>query len=104
MLDYRLSREEQELTLTVCRADDDVRVYTSDRLYMRKLDGLCERFPDVYRCIWTDKQIMGDSLPLGRKYEFPRRFLRFGVPASAAQIAAARVNMAKINSTVKNTR
>lgn len=98
MLEYRLSRDEQELTLTVSRADDDVRVYTSDRMFMRKLDALCERFPGVYRCTWTDGQVLGDGLPMGKKYEFPRRFFRFGRPASDAQIAAARANVARINS------
>ena len=98
MLDYRLSKAEQELTLTVCRADDDVRVYTSDRVYMRKLDKLCETFPDVYKCSWVDGQVLGDALPMGKRYTFPRRFLRFASPPSEAQRAAARANAAKMHS------
>ena len=102
MLNYKLTRDEQELTLTACRADDDVSVYASDRTFMRKLDGLCERFPDVYRCVWIDGQVMGDGVPMGKRYTFPRRFLRFARPASDAQREAARANVAKINSTVQN--
>lgn len=98
MLDYRLTRDEQELTLTVCRADDDVRVYTSDRLYMRKLDKLCETFPDVYKCSWVDGQVLGDSLPMGKRYTFPRKYLRFAAPPSEAQRAAARANAVKMRS------
>ena len=101
-MDYRLSTQEQELTLTVVRADAVVRVYTSDRVYMRKLDKLHEEHPDVYKRTWTDTQIMGDGLPMGVRYEFPRRYLRFGRPASAAQVTAARANMARINSTGQN--
>ena len=96
MLDHRLTREEQELTLTICRADDDVQVYTSDRIYLRKLDRLCELFPGEYRCVWTDNQVLGDSLPMGKRYTFPRRFLRFAAPPSEAQRAAARANAAKM--------
>jgi len=98
MLDYRLSRDEQELTLTVTRSDDVVTVYTSDRVHMRQLDKLCAQYPGVYVTVWTDKQTMGDGLPLGRRYTFPRRYLRFGHPATDAQRAAARANMFKINS------
>ena len=103
MLDYRLSKAEQEMTLTVCRSDDDVHVYASDRVFLRKLDGLCAEFPEVYRKTWTDPQILGDGLPMGAKYTFPRRYLRFGHPASAAQIEAARANAVKMRSTSQNT-
>lgn len=102
MLDYRLSREEQELTLTVTRSDSLVTVYTSDRIHMRQLDGLCKRYPDTYKCVWTDCQVLGDGLPMGRRYTFPRRYLRFGHPASAAQIEAARVNALKMRSARRN--
>lgn len=98
MLESRLTKTEQELTLVVCRDDDVVRVYTSDRRSMVKLDGLCEKYPDVYRCTWVDAQLLGDGLPMGKRYVFPRRFLRFGVPASVAQRAAARASIARINS------
>lgn len=97
-MDYRLSTQEQELTLTAVRADDVVTCYTSDRVYMRKLDKLHQEFPDVYRLVWTDSQIMGDGAPMGKRYQFPRRYLRFGKPASEAQQAARRANAVKMRS------
>lgn len=97
-LRYKLTAAEQETTLIACRDNDEVVAYTSDRLTMRKLDGLCERFPAVYCCVWTDGQVLGDGLPMGKRYTFPRRYLRFGHPASVAQVEAARANAAKMRS------
>lgn len=95
---YKLTEQEQEMTLTVVRADDVVTCYTSDRVYMRKLDKLHQEFPDVYKRTWEDGQVMGDGLPMGVRYEFPRRYLRFGKPASEAQQAARRANAVKMRS------
>lgn len=98
MLDYRLSMQEQELTIRVSRDEERVRVYASDRAAMKKLDRLCALFPGEYVNTWTDGQIMGDGLPMAKKYTFPRRYLRFGKPASAAQVEASRMKLLKINS------
>lgn len=95
---YKLTEQEQELVVTVTRADDVVTCYTSDRVHMRKLDKLHQEFPDVYRLVWTDSQIMGDGAPMGKRYQFPRRYLRFGKPASEAQQAARRANAVKMRS------
>lgn len=43
-----LTREEQEVVITTCAADNDVEVYTSDPVYIRKLDKLCKRCPECY--------------------------------------------------------
>ena len=102
MLDYRPTKEEQELTITTTRAGDLADVYTNDRTYMRKLDGLCDRYPETYRRTWADNQVMGDGLPFGVRYQFPRRLLRFGRPASDVKIAAGRAAAARMNSGRRN--
>jgi hypothetical protein len=94
---YRLAPEEQETTFATCKTDGNVRVYTSCRDDMRRLDAMCERYPDVYTKTWTDGTILADGHPAGARYEFPKRFLRLGKPASEAQLAAARANVDRIN-------
>ena len=85
MADYKLSREEQELTITISRSEDTVHLCTSDRLYMKKRDKLCNDHPDSYRKVWEDSLIAGDGLPVSVRYEFPRKLLRFGRPATEGQ-------------------
>ena len=99
---YRLTAAEQETTFVHCRSDVEATIYTSDRARMMKLDKMCEDFPDVYRCVWVDSQIMGDGLPMGKRYSIPARYVRFAKPASQAQLAAARAGMARINSVREN--
>lgn len=98
MLNYRLSFAERETTFVHCRADSDATIYTSDRARMAKLDKLCAKFPGVYQCVWTDTQILGDGLPMGKRYSVPSKLIRFGKPASEAQKAAGREKAAKMNS------
>lgn len=100
---YRMALEEQETTYATCKVDGNVRVYTSCRDDMRRLDAMCERYPDIYTKTWTDSTILADGQPAGVRYEFPKRYLRLGHPASAAQMAAARANVEKINSDRQNT-
>ena len=102
MLNYKLTAAEQETSVVCCRADNAVTVFTSDRRDMKRLDTLCERFPEVYHRTWVDDQIMGDGLPMGKKYTFPRRFFRFVTPRSDAQRAAAARNAAVARSARQN--
>lgn len=44
-----LSREEQEVVITMSAADTGVEVYASDPVYIRKLDKLCDRRPNCYK-------------------------------------------------------
>lgn len=46
-----LTREEQEVIITMSAADTGVEVYASDSVYIRKLDKLCERSPDCYKLV-----------------------------------------------------
>lgn len=98
MLNYRLSSAEQETTLTYTRTDAEAVMYTSDRLRMAKMDKLCQQHPEAYRCIWIDDQILGDGLPMAKRYSVPVKLLRFAKPATEAQKAAGRRNLARISS------
>ena len=46
-----LSREEQEVIITMSAADTGVEVYASDPVYIRKLDKLCDRRPNCYKLV-----------------------------------------------------
>lgn len=107
MLNYNLSLEEQETLINMDngntsimsdRSEPTASVYTADRNRMKKLDKLCEQYPEEYVCYWTDTQIMKDGKPVGKRYYVPTHLIRFAKPASKAQKEAARANMSKINS------
>lgn len=95
---YKLPPNEQELTLVVTRADNAVHVYSTDRRYQRVLHRLCREYPEVYREVWSDPEIAGDGLPVGVRFEFPKKYLRFGKPSTEAQQAARRANAMKMRS------
>ena len=98
MLSYKPCNDEQETLITFYRGDGDASIYTADRQMMKKFDALCAGYPDDYECTWTDTQILGDGLPMAKRYRMPLKLLRFGKPASDAQRSAARNNLNKINS------
>ena len=106
MIDYKLSDAEQETvinkggdtTFIYDEAEPIVEIYTASRREMNRFDKLCTQFPLEYKCVWTDSQIMGDGRPMAKRYTMPAKLLRYGKPASEAKKAAARANVAKINS------
>jgi len=99
MKHIKLTMDEQELTLTTTRTSDTIDVYTSDRVYMRKLDKLCNDYPDAYTLVWTDTQATEEGTPIGKRYQFSKRFLKFGKPASEARRASALRNINKLKNT-----
>ena len=92
----KYSLQERETSIVWDDAERVARVYTASPATMRKLARLADDFPGVYKCVWQEKT--GDATTAA-KYEVPARFIRFGRPASAAQIEAGKAKMAKINST-----
>jgi hypothetical protein len=60
---------------------------------MRKLDNLAAQFPDVYLRTWTEET--GGKVTAA-KYEVNARYIRFGKPATEAQIARGKM-LAKAN-------
>ena len=46
------SRYEQETSIVWDEDAKIARIYTSSPVSMRKLDKLCEQYPEAYRCVW----------------------------------------------------
>lgn len=90
MLNYRLPSDEQETVISHNRAGKMARIYTSDRLVMPKLDKLCREHPNVYKCVWVDSQILGDGLPMAKRYEVEKKYVRHRVPISEKSLEQRR--------------
>lgn len=90
------SRQEMETSIVWDDAQKTARVYTASSVTMRKLEKLAAQFPDVYRRTWTEET---SGKVTAAKYEVDARYVRFGKPASEAQIARGKMlTRAKINS------
>ena len=84
------SRIEQETSIVWDEDGKVARIYASSTVSIRKLNRLCERFPDAYRRVWEEKDAEGNVT--AAKYETACRMIRFGKPASEAKMEAARRN------------
>lgn len=75
---------EQETTIVWDEEEQIAHIYAASPVTLRKLDKLVAEFPDVYKCVWVDKD------ESAKKYEVTKRLIRFGKPASEAVREAAR--------------
>ncbi len=82
----RFTRLEQETTVVMNAEEATAEVFTADPVYLRKLKKLHEEFPDTY--IQNSLNQDSDDTILSATYTVPKKFIRFGKPASAARIAA----------------
>ncbi len=80
------SRYEQETSILWNEEDKTANVYTASPVTMRKLDKMCERFPDDYKCVWVDSD--GGA----KKYTIAPKLVSFRAPTSEAKREAARRN------------
>lgn len=89
------SRTEQETSIVWDEEQKIARVYTASPVTMRKLDRLCEQFPDEYRRTWTETD--EDGRITAAKYEVYKGFVRFGKPRVVSEETreAARERMAQ---------
>lgn len=85
-----IPREEQETIINFCADDKTAHVYTCDSVYIRKLDKLCERCPDIYKVVKQDE--------CSKTYSMPKRLVSFRVPRELTeeQRAAAVERLAKM--------
>ena len=67
-----LTRLEQETVIIFNAAEDTIEIETFDPVYIRKLDKMCDEFPDVYKKKPTATN--------GGSYTVPKKFLRFAKP------------------------
>ena len=82
------SRYEQETSIVWDEDGKVARIYTASPISMRKLDRLCEGFPDAFKRVWTEKDAQGNVT--AAKYETVCKLIRFGKPASEAMKEKAR--------------
>lgn len=93
------TKYEAETTVTFSDADRMVNIYSASPVVMRRLDRLCENFPDVYKCIWTEDGGTAKKYTVGDK-----KYIKFGKPASEAMKQRGRDFAAKMyrNTVEKN--
>ena len=68
----KLTRYEQETVVNANAEETTATVYTADPVYIRKLDALVEKYPDIYKVIRTNE--------MSKTYEFPKKLLSFRSP------------------------
>ena len=71
---YPLKACEREVTIRFDMEERVAHIYTSEPVYMRRLDKLVETLPEVYKCVKVDE------LGYFKKYECPMKFIKFGKP------------------------
>lgn len=54
-MDYNLTKTEQETIISYDNQNDECDIYTCDRKLMNRLDGLCKKHPDAFKCKKQDK-------------------------------------------------
>ena len=64
-----LSRKEQEVVINFGALDTTISVYTSDPVFIRKMDGLVRTSPHLYK-------VVGET-EISKTYEMPKNFLTF---------------------------
>lgn len=69
---YSLKACEREVTIRFDMEERVAHIYTSEPVYMRKLDKLVETLPEIYKCVKVDE------LGYFKKYECPMKFIKFG--------------------------
>ena len=74
---YHITNAERETTIRFDAEERVAHIYTNMPPYIRRLDKLCERYPEEYRLVSRD-----DS---SAKYTCPARRIRFGKPGKKAQ-------------------
>lgn len=81
---YTLTQEERETTIRFDPVEKVAQIYTSDPVYIRKLDALCADHPDEYHLVRRDEY--------GARYTAPAKLIRFGKPPSEARRELMRQN------------
>lgn len=84
------SRYEQETSILWNEEDKTANVYTASPVTMRKLDKMCERFPDDYKCVWVDAD--GGA----KKYRIAPKLVSFRPPVSEAVKERGRKHMERM--------
>ena len=73
----KLTAWEKETVINFNRESNIAQIYTRDASVMKRLDALCEQFPDQYKKI-RQSEIDAD-------YECPKNFIRFRKPVARTE-------------------
>ncbi len=73
----QLTKYEQETIILMNEDEKTASLYTCNRALQRKMDALCETFPEQYKHV---KREPADEY--GRFYELPKRYVRIGKPSN----------------------
>jgi len=70
---YRLTNDEHETVITFDDGDVNATVYTLQAKHVRRLDKLCSKHPDLFKCTRRDEYG-------GAEYMFPQSYVSFRGP------------------------
>lgn len=74
-----LTNIERETIINFNAAEDTAEVYTADPVYIRKLDKLCEQFPDTYKFM---AELSAKRCKESKTYSTPKRLVKFRPPVT----------------------
>lgn len=75
-----LSKAEQEVIISFTAEDERAEVYTSNPVYIRRLEKLAKKRPDVYKRTNTTHSGADQSVT-SVSFECPVNMIRFGMPS-----------------------
>lgn len=82
-------RCEQETSIVWDEEEKVARIYTCSPVSMRKLDRLCEQYPEEYVKVWEETD--ADGRVTAARYQTECKMVRFKKPASEAMKARGRL-------------
>ena len=82
------TRAEQETSIVWDDEEKVTRIYASSTVSLRKLERLCEQFPEDYRKVWEERD--ADGVLTAAKYQTGCKRVRFVKPASEARVEHGR--------------
>ena len=87
----KLSRYEQETIILFNADESNAEIYTADKTVMKRLDTLCNAYPDIYKIKKEDS--------VSKTYSVPKSYISYRKPRalSAEHRELARQRMKKIN-------
>lgn len=94
----KLSLDEQEVVINFSRADELATFYSSDVTWIKKMDKLCEEYPNEYKCI-SESKIGGEVV--GKTYSFPKKLVSPRKPSTKREVSEE-VRQARINNLQKS--
>lgn len=70
-----ITREEQETIITIGATSKQAEICSTDPIFWRRLDKMCERDPESYRLVREYKTSAGETLT--RWYSVPKKLVGF---------------------------